>query len=141
MAKILSEQEIESMQSSVKSLASSVEDSKKACETVINSFTNEAIVESFYASGKYGKKEKEEIEKILNAVNKYYGVIAADGGLIAQTNSYLSTQLSLLQSGKVGQTQVQTDPYNPDNSTPPYNPQSPTPLTPPSGANGYYSGH
>ncbi len=137
MSKILSEQEIESMQESVKALSSSVEASKQACETVIKSFTNEAIVESFYASGKYGKEEQEEIEKILNAVNKYYNVISSDGGLIAQTNNYLSTQLSLLQSGKVGQGQNQTDPYNPDNSTPPYNPQD---STPPSGTSSYYSG-
>ena len=36
MAKILSEQEIESMQSSVKALASSVEDSKKAASSILD---------------------------------------------------------------------------------------------------------
>ena len=110
MAKILSAEDISTMLDTVNSISECTENAASACETVVNSFTNEAIVQSFYASGAYGEKEQTSIEQILSAVKKYYGVINAEGGLIAQTKTFLNTQLSLLETGQVGYGQTEGQP-------------------------------
>ncbi len=102
MDKILKERDIDDLEKHVNSFKLDVDNALEACTTVIKSFSNMAVVESFFASGKYGQSEKEEMEKIYNAIQKYSDVINADDGLIAQTKSYIETQRSLVQSGSSG---------------------------------------
>ena len=67
-------------------------------ETITNSFDNEVVVESFYASGKFGKEKQEQVMKLRDALIKYRNVLSDT--LVSETNAYLQRQLNLVNDGK-----------------------------------------
>lgn len=82
-------------------IAKCIDNTDDDLKIVINSFNNEQIVNSFYASGNYGSDVKTKLETILNAIIKYRDVISSENdGLIAQTKKYAERQISLLEDGK-----------------------------------------
>ena len=101
MSKILSREELEDIRSSVDALANGLNDTVDDLNVTINSFNNEQIVNSFYASGNYGTGVKEKLERIKNAVIKYRDVITNENdGLVVQTKKYVDRQISLVDEGK-----------------------------------------
>ena len=102
MDKILSHEEAQEIRGQVNSFSTAVYNTTNAATKVINAFSNEAVVDSFFASGKYGKNEKETMENILKAINNYESVINSDGGLIKQTLNYLDTHTELVDTGSAG---------------------------------------
>ena len=65
--------------------------------TVINSFSNEEIVESFFKSGNFGEVTKTKIEKIRDSAKKYEFSI---DGIISVTDNFLNVQEELNNKGR-----------------------------------------
>ena len=99
---IMSYDDYVSAMKSLDTFKHSLEKTITDCKTVIDSFSNEAIVNSFYKSGKFGNKEKVRMEEIYAAITKYYGVLDnGEDSLIYQTKSFINKQLSLLETGSI----------------------------------------
>ena len=69
-------------------------------ENGLKAFNSNSIVQSFYASGNYGKYNQERIEKVMSALSKYMETISnGPGSLCDETRKFLEKQESLLNSG------------------------------------------
>ena len=71
MSKILNSEELHEIETRVERVERLTTQSLESIKTIINSFSNEEIVQSFYASGKYGVKEQEKLQQILDSITKY----------------------------------------------------------------------
>ena len=116
MTKILSESELERISDYVNGVESVTNRTLSQIEVVLKSFNNEEIVNSFYASGKFGIKEKERLEQVSKAIKRYQDVInGGEDSLIPQTRSYIKRQQELLRNGKAsdnGSRGTNTEYYN-----------------------------
>jgi hypothetical protein len=66
--------------------------------TVINSFNNQSIVDSFYKSGNFGASNKEELEKLATGMREYINILSGDSGLIAETINYCNNKAATLNN-------------------------------------------
>lgn len=90
-SRILSTNEVENMSKNLQTISEAVNNYISNAQKVINSFNEQGIVQSFYASGKFGTKEKEKLTKIANALQKYWEVVGnGEDSMISQTQKYLS---------------------------------------------------
>ena len=100
MSKILSHDELTSMRQNLVALEENIDEALNDCKTVLDAFSNEEIVNSFFRSGKYGASEKEKVEKVLNAITQFNNVIrTGDNNLCDETLYYIDKQLELVGSG------------------------------------------
>lgn len=97
---ILSEEEINSLESDVKTYRAETEEARDTLERVINNFESNPVVQSFYESGNFGARNRERLHELLNAMNEYYQIICNDGELVDITTKFLNEQRSRVQSGQ-----------------------------------------
>ena len=99
--KILSVEELNGLSNHLNRLVGYIDQTTTDMRTVINSFNNESIVNSFYASGNYGSDVETKLTGILSALEKYTNVISSgEDSLIAQTQKYIERQIELVENGK-----------------------------------------
>ncbi len=98
--KILSIEELEAIRNSLKVIRDSSDNYLLSIQTVINSFDNQDVVQSFYSSGKFGQAQKERLQEIYKAVQDYTDVITSAHGLIYETTRYTWEQQELREQGK-----------------------------------------
>lgn len=72
---------------------------KDSLKEIINSFENNEIVQSLYASGRFGEQEKEKIMAIQKGVEKYYAILNEADGLFPRTSKFLEEQRYLNEKG------------------------------------------
>lgn len=94
--KILSQSDCENVMNSLDLFDRNIENYSAELEKAIVTFSTNPIVQSFYASGIYGKGIEEELEKVRNGIRKYYQAISADGGLTKTTKQIISRQMEIL---------------------------------------------
>ena len=70
--KILNDEDLEVMTRQLNIISRAIEGYYNNTTTVINSFNNEAIVQSFYSSGKFGQEKQNQLKNITEAVKKYW---------------------------------------------------------------------
>ena len=68
-------------------------------DEIISSFDSNDVVQSLYASGKFGQQEEEYIREIRKGVEDYYNLLTSGNGLINQTKKYLNEQENLNAKG------------------------------------------
>ncbi len=118
MDRIISREEAAEIRSNVAAFQTAVYNTTNAAVKVIESFSNEKVVDSFFASGNYGQKEKELMEKILKGVNEYNEAISGADGLIVQTLKYLDTHTELVESGTASGSVSTSDTYGAGGGSP-----------------------
>ncbi len=100
--RILSSSELEEMKRNLNILSNAVENYITKTQQVIKTFNDQNIVQSFYSSGKFGNKQRQKLEKISNALKKYWNVIEnGEGSMIAQTRKYIELSLENVSGGNV----------------------------------------
>ncbi len=98
--KILSYDDLSEMRQKTTYIAEKIDESLQDCKVVIDAFSNEEVVNSFFKSGKYGAKEKEKVERVLKAIQDFSSVIrTGDSNLYDQTMSYIDRQMELVSTG------------------------------------------
>jgi len=100
--KILSVNECGRLDEELKLIEKHINNYCSDLEKAINVFNNDPIVQSFYASGGFGKGMEAKLAEVKTAIQKYNEIICADKGLYTVTNLILSKQLELLSSEKNG---------------------------------------
>lgn len=94
--RILSESDIREMQEYMASFQKNVKDYYEQMQDSINVFNNNAIVQSFYASGNFGKEMEEELLKIKQGIQRYYEALIDGNGLVPVTQRVMDSHLELL---------------------------------------------
>lgn len=97
--KILSEKECSYILDCLSSFNKDVDDYCADIDKSIELFSKIEIVQSFFASGSFGKEMEEELIKVKNSVLKYRDSLTASNGLIPVTKKVVDEQLSLLRQG------------------------------------------
>lgn len=62
----------------------------QSIEAMISAFDNQEIVQSLYASGKFGAGTKEKLESFLKILNDFRETYRGEGGLIDLTRNYIN---------------------------------------------------
>lgn len=99
--RLLSQESIESIETDLNDMKSSVEDYRQKINTVIQSFNGSDIIQSFYSVGNFGKEQQDEIIAIKQGLDEFYNLINKNGGLVMQTQKYLEKARALNQTGKM----------------------------------------
>jgi len=100
--KILSVEQCDKITENLKNFDSAIVDYCTNIEAAIKVFNNDPTVQSFYASGGFGKGMEAKLEEVRIAVKKYYDVISSDGGLIPVTKIIVADQRDLLSKQSNG---------------------------------------
>lgn len=100
MDHILSEEEIATILEDLDKISSCINHTKTNLNTVINNFESNPVVESFFASGNFGKINQEALKEIRNCLEEYESCINGDSGLMVVTRNFLQNQQSRVQSGE-----------------------------------------
>ena len=101
--KILSTSELEEMKKNLSLLSDSVDNYIRKTQQVISTFNDQNIVQSFYSSGKFGTEQRQKLEKIGTALQKYWNVInGGEDSMIGQTNKYIEMSLENVSGGTTG---------------------------------------
>ncbi len=118
--KILNDEDLEVMTRQLNIISRAIEGYYNNTTTVINSFNNEAIVQSFYSSGKFGQEKQNQLKNITEAVKKYWDLISnADYCLISQTKKFIDSSTTRLSEGTAVESGNNTTSWNTygDNTT------------------------
>lgn len=99
--RLLSQESIESIETDLNDMKSSVEGYCQKINTVIQSFNGSDIIQSFYSVGNFGKEQQDEIIAIKQGLDEFYNLINKNGGLVMQTQKYLENARALNQTGKM----------------------------------------
>ena len=76
-----------------------IEEFNNSFAAAINTFNTDATVQSFYASGNYGRNTQERLTELGNGVKQILSTLSDDGNaLIPRTKQVLEEQISLLLS-------------------------------------------
>ena len=98
--RILSASELEEMKKNLNLLSDSVDNYIRKTQQVISTFNDQNIVQSFYSSGKFGTEQRQKLEKIGTALQKYWNVInGGEDSMIGQTNKYIEMSLENVSGG------------------------------------------
>ena len=92
MDHILSSDEIQDARNKISSFSSRIEEIKGHITTIIDLFESDSSVQSFYASGHFGKTNQEELAHIRDAIVRYEEVINGEGQLVDVTMEFLNHQ-------------------------------------------------
>lgn len=98
--KILASEDIKDIRSWAANMRKYIENYIVDIDKVIAGFENEEIVQKFYNVGNFGQVEKEKLINIKNALKKFEDVLCKDGGLVSETEKYLSIAQRLNVVGK-----------------------------------------
>ena len=97
--KILSVEDCEYILRELKYFNRIINDQCERVQTGLKKFNANAIVQSFYASGNYGREKQERVEKVIGAIKRYLDVLNDWNGLIPQTEKIIQDQQELLNRG------------------------------------------
>lgn len=113
MFKIQSIADVENMMNSLEQFSDSIKYYFDEFNTSINKFNNNDIVQSFYASGPFGREKEQTLISLKVALEKYYNIINNDSGaLIPITKTLLTKQKDLLNGSSAEISKVQMDSSN-----------------------------
>lgn len=102
MNKILSAAECDKVEDTLQEFKQHVTQYVDNINNSIRTFNSNEIVQSFYASGTFGKEMEEELIKIKTGVEKYYDSLVNSNGLIPVTSRTIQTQRDLLNRSYKG---------------------------------------
>ena len=71
-------------------------------EDSLNLFNANELVQSFYASGNFGREMEEELNKIKTALRKYYDSLVDGNGLVSVSKKVVQSQIELLNKSYGG---------------------------------------
>ena len=89
--KILSNNELAEISQQVNNYGNEVTQYIESIKTIIKNLNNEEIANVFYASGKFGDAQKEKLDKLRVALEKYQTRIVTDNNsLVNETQKYIT---------------------------------------------------
>ena len=94
---VISINDIQRIRSQIATLDRAIETYVGDLTTIINSFSNKEIVESFFKSGNFGEETKMKLEKVKGAISSYKLSI---NGVVSSTNKFLNVQEELNNKGR-----------------------------------------
>ena len=62
----------------------------RSVNAMIKSFEDQNVVQSLYATGKFGEDTKQKLENYVSIINNFRDSYLGEGGLVAQTKNYLN---------------------------------------------------
>ena len=90
MGKILSVSDCQDVLDEINKVSALYSEQCQSMEEAIDLFNNNPIVQSFYASGKYGESSKELINKTYDVLKKYYAMLEEDEyAIVPQTRKFI----------------------------------------------------
>lgn len=99
--KILSEEQIASLDASKESFSNYLNSYLDSINKVIESFERQDIVQKLYEVGNFGKKQQQEIIDIKAGLEEFCNLIMKDNGLVAKTDEFVENARKLNQTGKM----------------------------------------
>ena len=99
MAKVLTKNDITNCRTYAKNFSQGIESFKRDVDIVLKAFDNKEIFQKFFLVGKFGEKQKQELEKLKNGVNKFYQLLSKDGGLVAEHKPFIDKAETLNKTG------------------------------------------
>lgn len=100
MNHILSEEELQDILNDLSRISKEIAEEKEKIDIIINNFESNPVVESFYASGNFGKSNQETLQELKSYITEYESSINGGGGLVETTKSFVQNQLSRVQGGQ-----------------------------------------
>ncbi len=63
----------------------------RSVKAMIDAFEDQNVVQSLYATGKFGEDTKGKLENYVKIINDFRESYLGEGGLVEQTHKYLNT--------------------------------------------------